>query len=173
MTADQTPPAAGEVGDVAMAVDDVTKLVAGMPGVVVVTASEDNGAPEIAWGDTFFYYDPDGDIPPDRRLPFATIVVHDYEGFDTSSNLNRPGVFRLNIAVGRDSFRDLIGHSPAAHADHRADVDYSALDELLPHPAYATQSWIAILNPGEKTAARARALLHLAHARARARHRDH
>ncbi len=30
-----------------------------LPGVDVVVASREGGAPEIAWGDTFFIYDPD------------------------------------------------------------------------------------------------------------------
>jgi hypothetical protein len=37
-------------------------------------------------------------------------VTQDYDGFDTGSNLNRPGVFRLNIAVGRDRFEELLGY---------------------------------------------------------------
>jgi hypothetical protein len=69
-------------------------------GVDVVVASRETGAPEVAWGDTFFSYDPDRDLEPKHRLPFATIVTKDYGDFDRASNLNRPGVFRLNIAVG-------------------------------------------------------------------------
>jgi hypothetical protein len=60
---------------------------------------------------------PRGDAPGNRRFPFATIVIKVSAGFDTASNLNRPGVFPLNIAVGRDKFRELIGYSPAAHTD--------------------------------------------------------
>ena len=44
-------------------------------------------------------------------MPFATIVTKDYTGFDTASDLNRPGVFRLNVGVGRDTFRALFGDS--------------------------------------------------------------
>jgi hypothetical protein len=43
--------------------EDISHFVASLPGVVVVTASRANGAPEVAWGDSFFFYDPDGDIP--------------------------------------------------------------------------------------------------------------
>lgn len=179
MTANETGPAADRgcpaadetAGAPSMAPADIIELVSGLPGVVVLTAGEANGAPEVAWGDTFFYYDPDGDQPADRRLPFATIVTNDYPGFDESSRLDRAGVFRLNIAVGRDSFRELIGYPPAAHPQHRADVDYSACDVLLPHPVYATQSWVSIVSPGERTAAQAGALLRQAHGRARSRHR--
>lgn len=150
--------------------NDVIEFVTGLPGVVAVTAGEDNGAPQAAWGDSFFYYDPDDD-PANRKWPFATIVVKDYEGFDTASDLNRPGVFRVNIGVGRAVFEELLGYPPAAHADHHQALDYRVLDRLLPHPVYAAQSWVCVLNPGEATAARVRDLLTGAHARAAARHR--
>ena len=39
-----------------------------------------NGAPEIAWGDTFFIYDPERSFEPQHRFPFATIVTKDYPG---------------------------------------------------------------------------------------------
>jgi hypothetical protein len=68
-------------------------------------------------------------------------VTKDYDGFDTASTLNRPGVFRVNIAVGRGTYHDLLGHSPAAYPEHRADHDHSALDQVIPHPIYATQGW--------------------------------
>jgi hypothetical protein len=153
-----------------MTQDDIITLVTGLPGGVTFTASEANGAPEASWGDSFFYYDPDGE-PTNRRMPFATIVVHDYDGFDTASHLNRPGVFRLNIAVGRTAFEELIGYPPREHAARSARFDYTAIDKLLPHPAYATQAWVAILNPGEATSALARSLLTDAHALAVRRHR--
>jgi hypothetical protein len=151
--------------------DDIIGFVTRLPGVVAITASEANGAPEVAWGDSFFFYDPDGDTPADRRMPFATIVTNDYDGFDTASKLNRAGVFRLNIAVGRAAFEELIGYPPAAHAAESARFDYTAIDQLIPHPVYATQAWVAILNPGETTADVAYSLLTGARTRAVQRHR--
>jgi hypothetical protein len=32
-----------------------------------------------------------------------------------------------------------------------ADPDYAAFDLILPHPVYAQQHWISILNPSEAT----------------------
>jgi hypothetical protein len=142
--------------------DEISAFVSGLPGVVAMIASEANGAPEAAWGDSFFFYDPDDDVPANRRMPFATIVVKDYEGFDTSSNLNRPGVFRLNVGVGRKLFEELIGYPPG----EAAGFDAAVIDTLIPHPVYAAQGWVAILNPGEQTAALARAILTDAHDRA-------
>jgi hypothetical protein len=151
-----------------MTQDDVIAFVTRLPDVSAVTASEANGAPEVSWGDSFFFYAPEGGAP--GRMPFATIVTKDYDGFDTASKLNRPGVFRVNVAVGRAAFEELIGYPPAAHAAHSARFDYTAIDRLIPHPAYATQAWVAILNPGETTATLARSLLSDAHARAARRH---
>jgi Family of unknown function (DUF6194) len=155
-----------------MNADEITTLVAAMPGVVVLTVDETDDAPEAWWGDTFFYYDPRGDQPEDRRLPFATVIHHDYEGFDTASDLNRAGVFRLSIAVGRDRFEELLGYPPAAYAANRDRFDYTALDRLLPHPVYAPQGWVTILNPGERTSTQARDLLAHAHDRAARRLRS-
>ena len=150
-----------------MTQEDIIAFVTGLPGVVAVTADETSGAPEVAWGDSFFSYDPDGDTPAAGRMPFATIVTKDYDGFDTASNLNRPGVFRLNIAVGRTAFEELLGHPPA----RSEDADPTAIDTLIPHPVYATQAWVAILNPGPATAELARSLLTDAHTLAVRRHR--
>ena len=150
--------------------EEIIAFATGLPGVVAFTASEENGAPEAAWGDVFFFHDPDGD-PANRRMPFATIVVHDYDGFDTASRLNRPGVFRLNLAVGRTTYEELLGHPPAAYAEHAGRFDPAALDTLIPHPVYAAQGWVAILCPGSATADLARSLLTGARARAVRRHR--
>ncbi len=68
---------------------------------------------------------------------FATIVTTDEH--DAASNLSRPGFFRLNVGVGRATFERLVGAS--------ADPDFTASDRLLPHPVYAAQHWVSIVNP--------------------------
>ena len=85
---------------------------------------------------TFFSIDPETHWPN-----FATLVTNDSN--DDASNLSRPGIFRLNIGVNRPTFQRLVG----------ADVepDYTALDRVLPHPVYARQLWLAILNPSART----------------------
>ena len=123
---------------------------------MTLTASEEGGAPAAAWGDTFFFYDPEGNLPENQRLPFTTVVIHDYAGWDTESNLDRDGIFRVNIAIGRNGFERLLGYPPATQAAHRDEFDYGATDVLLPHPLYASQGWVSILNPGDQTSARLR-----------------
>lgn len=113
------------------------------PSVDITTPSEG-----IAAGDTFFIYDPDGDLEPNYQFPFATIVTKDYGDFDNASHLDRPGVFRLNIGVSGATFRGLFG-PPLSPGD--SGYDYTALDRLLPHPVYATQSWVCVLNPSDET----------------------
>jgi hypothetical protein len=118
------------------------------PGVDVESPDDGVGA-----GDTFFIYDPERNLDAKHRFPFATIVTKDYGDFDCTSNLNRPGVFRLNIGLSRDTFRSLV--SAPGDVDH----DFSALDQLMPHPVYGTQSWVCVLNPSVETFAKLRPLL--------------
>ena len=121
---------------------------------VDVVYPEASGGPEIAWGDRFFIYDPDRNLEANRRFPFATIVTKDYGDFDHASNLNRPGVFRLNIGVSKDTYRSLFGPPPSSlGAAGAGDTghDFTALDRLMPHPVYAPQSWVCILNPSDAT----------------------
>jgi len=112
-------------------------------GVDVEVGSREGGAPEMAWGDTFFIYDPDRNLEGAGRMPFATIVTKDYGDFDNASNLNRDGVFRLNIGVSKETYLSLFPND-AAH-------DFTALDVLMPHPVYARNHWVCVLNPSEAT----------------------
>ncbi len=114
-----------------------------LDGVDVVVASKEGGAPEIAWGDSFFSYDPNRDLPESRRFPFATIVTKDYGDFDDQSDLDRPGVFRLNIGVSKETYDRLF----PSDGDH----DFAALDRLMPHPVYGRNHWVCVLNPSDAT----------------------
>ena len=119
-----------------------------------------DGSPEISWGDVFLYVAPDGRIPAGQ--PFATIITKDYPG-EPSAGLDHPGSFRVNIAGGRR------GRPSAPHAD--AAPDPSTPDQVLPHPAYAEQGWVAVVNPGERTREQVLALLQTAHGAALTRWR--
>jgi hypothetical protein len=92
-----------------------------------------------AMGATFFSLDPDKHWPN-----FATIVTTDEHDMGSPSNLSaRPDVYRLNIGVSRETFDRLVGGA--------TDPDFAALDRLLPHPVYAQQHWVGILNPSAET----------------------
>ena len=94
-------------------------------------------------GDSFFFYDPQRDTPPDHRFPFATLVTGDR--YDSFSNLERPGIFRLNIGIARVSFETLFGSSEGA------SYDFTELDQLMPHPVYGKMFWACVLNPSPET----------------------
>jgi hypothetical protein len=83
-------------------------------------------------------------LDADKHWPnFATIVTTDEHDEGTPSNLSRPGVFRLNIGVSRATFDRLVGSM--------SEPEYAALDRVLPHPVYAKQLWVSILNPSDAT----------------------
>jgi hypothetical protein len=127
-------------------------------GVDITRPAEGPGA-----GDTFFIFDPDHNLEPRRQWPFATIVTKDYGDFDNRSQLDRPGAYRLNIGVSRETFRALFGSS----ADiRRTAFDFTALDRLMPHPVYAPQSWVSVLNPTPATFETLKPLLSEAYSRA-------
>jgi hypothetical protein len=92
-----------------------------------------------AMGATFFSLDPEKHWPN-----FATIVTTDEHDDGMPSRLSRPGAFRLNIGVGRATFERIAGASGTA-------PDYATFDRLFPHPVYAKQLWISILNPSDGT----------------------
>jgi hypothetical protein len=91
-----------------------------------------------AMGASFFSVDAEKHWPN-----FATIVTTDEHDEGAPSDLARPGVFRLNIGVGRATYERLVASG--------AGPDYASLDRILPHPVYAKQRWISILNPSEVT----------------------
>lgn len=108
-------------------------------------------------GTRFFFYNPDTTVPPDHRFPFVTLVTSD--SYDQFSNLNRPQVFRLNIGIGKQTFRARFGGparpsgaaSPAESGADESDYDFTALDQVMPHPVYGRQYWVCVLNPSDET----------------------
>jgi hypothetical protein len=101
-------------------------------GVDVVVASDNY----------FFLYD------PEHKFPFATLMTNDDN--DSASNLNRPSIFRLNIGIRKETF-DSMAFS--------ADVDFTVLDQLLPHPVYGKMFWVCVLNPSDNTFPKVKQLL--------------
>jgi hypothetical protein len=138
-------------------------ILAAFPGVHTATV----------WGDTFFYYNPDQTRPDE--FYFATLKTADDE-YDTASDLNRPDVFRLNVGIGKASFTALFPERPARPGpagDFDANYDFTALDQLLPHPVYGRQYWISVLNPSPATFEQLRPLLAEAYQRVVAQYDRH
>jgi hypothetical protein len=102
-----------------------------------ITATYPDAVVAEAMGATFF------SLNAGHWPNFATIVTTDEHDVGNPSNLARPGVFRLNIGVGKATFERIVGG--VTHPD------YAALDTVIPHPVYARQRWIGILNPSRQT----------------------
>ncbi len=106
----------------------------------------------VEHNDDFYYFYNPSELTKDHRFPFATLVTGDRH--DQVSNLDRPGVFRLNVGVSKETYLGLFGQlAPKANAEGIIDSghDFTALDVLLPHPVYASMYWVSVLNPGEAT----------------------
>ncbi|RCV49016.1 DUF6194 family protein [Marinitenerispora sediminis] len=117
-------------------------------------------------GDSFFVYDPDGGLPPERQMPFATIVTGD--NYDRVSELDRdPGDYRLNIGLTKATYTARFGTPPTrrdADGVLETGADYTERDRLMPHPYYASQYWVGVVNPSPATFDAVRPLLTEAHA---------
>ena len=147
-----------------MDIDAVIDHLVGPGSVVVQRPGPGDGTPEVAWGDVFAYYSPDGSIP--AAQPFATVVTKDYPG-EPSAGLDRPGAFRVNVHAGTEEFQRRIGHSlPDADAE---GPDPATPDVIQPHPVYGAHGWLAVVDPGPATEDDLRDLLTRAHALALAR----
>src|SRR5689334_21157986 len=91
-------------------------------------------------GYTFFFY------RDDHMHAFATIASTGNE-YERISNLDRLGVYRLNIGVSRDTFQSMFGKG-------KVDVsayDFTALDIIMPHPDYSSQHFLCVLSPSAAT----------------------
>lgn len=134
-----------------MTIEQISTYVESMDHVLNLRPGPGDGTPEVAWGDLFFYYAPDGVVPSGQ--PFATIVTKDYPG-EPSSDLG-DGVFRVNFDAGRRGQAEC--------------EDPTKRDQVLPHPVYGRQGWVCIVQPGPDTADEMRTLLRDAHSAAKRR----
>ncbi|TDW76962.1 DUF6194 family protein [Kribbella pratensis] len=123
-----------------MTIDDLDRMIRAYDGVRVLEAQDD----------LFYLYDPAADLPPERQQPFATIVTGDH--YEKVSRLDEPGAWRLNLGLTKATYTSLFGPVPTERdADWVLDSvhDYTARNTLMPHPFYAAQYWIAVVNPVE------------------------
>jgi hypothetical protein len=104
-------------------------------GVNVITAS----------GNSFFFFD------PENKIPFITIVTNNE--YDDVSDLDRESVYRLNVGISKQSYQKLFRteRPDGTEIAHVEGHDFTALDTLMPHPAYGRMYWVCVLNPSETT----------------------
>ncbi|MCA9861418.1 MAG: hypothetical protein KC432_00295 [Thermomicrobiales bacterium] len=123
----------------------VVAWISALPGIEIV---EDQG-------DHYFFADPSQ--PASNRLPFATVMTADR--YDQVSNLDRPGVYRLNIGVSPATYRARFGPEPFPQEASESGHDFTALDTIMPHPVYGAMFWLCVLNPSKATFAEVQPLL--------------
>ncbi|QPH54806.1 DUF6194 family protein [Pontivivens ytuae] len=133
-----------------------------------ITTAFPDLAPQPAWGEVTFYYNPGGRL---RRGTYVCTIKERDGPNDRASRLDRPGVYRLNFGLPRPDYLERFGPPPPRPAKGRViegEHDFTALDRLMPHPVYGWMGWVAILNPSRPSVEALTPLLALSHAKAAA-----
>ena len=100
-----------------------------------------------AYRERSFFYNPYGSLP--KGIYFATIKESDGPN-DKASNLDREGIYRLSLGVGKRQYQQLfddIPKRPAKGEIVELDFDFTTTGMLMPHPIYAWLGWVSINNP--------------------------
>lgn len=103
------------------------------------------------WGETGLFYNPDNRLP--KGVYFLTFKEKDGPN-DKSSNINRDGVYRINLGIEKATFTQLFGALPARpSAGGVVDMayDFAMVDKIMPHPVYAWFAWVVLLSPSEES----------------------
>ncbi|RED13149.1 DUF6194 family protein [Pontivivens insulae] len=119
-----------------------------------------------SWGEQALFLNPLGALK--RGVYVATIKQKDGEN-DRASQIDRPGIWRLNVGVPPSRFEAEFGPRPARPAKGGViggDWDFTELNRLTPHPVYGWMGWLAILNPSESRWPQIAELIDAAHAKA-------
>lgn len=103
------------------------------------------------WGERGLFYNPKGKLP--KGIYILTFKEKDGPN-DKASNVDRPGVYRLNLGISKQTYQTLFGEIPKRPlAGQIVDTghDFEKLYEIMPHPVYGWMSWIGVLNPSKTT----------------------
>jgi Family of unknown function (DUF6194) len=103
---------------------------------------------ERYWGERSLFYNPNRE----RSLGIIWVSIKDHDGEnDSSSYLDRDGVYRLSFQLARDEYEYRFGARPQRPAKGGVveipDYDPTQLHKFMPHPVYAWMSWVMILSP--------------------------
>lgn len=116
-----------------------------------------------AYREKSFFYNPDKSLP--RGIYFATIKESDGPN-DRASKLDREGIYRFSIGVGKKQYQEMFGNIPKRPSKGnivKLDFDFSRLNEMMPHPIYAWMGWICINNPTSENLERLKFLLDISY----------
>lgn len=103
------------------------------------------------WGERGIFFN------PGRKLPKGVYVLTFKERDgpnDCASNVNRTGVYRLNLGISKSAFVNLFGEIPArppAGSVVTTGHDFTQLDQIMPHPVYGWMTWLGVLSPSQST----------------------
>jgi hypothetical protein len=103
-----------------------------------------------AYRERSFFYNPYSSLP--KGIYFATIKESDGPN-DKASNLDREGIFRLSIGVGKKHYQQLFGDVPKRPAKGEIvnlDFNFSTVGIFMPHPIYAWAGWVCVNNPNNE-----------------------
>lgn len=120
-----------------------------------------------SWGERGIFYNPENKLK--RGVYILTVKEKDGEN-DSSSNLDREGIYRVNLGVRKQTFSNLFGHIPSRPAKGGIvdmNFDFTATDKIMPHPVYGWMSWLCCLNPSDETFESLKPLIAEAHAYAK------
>lgn len=112
-----------------------------------ITSQFEGVIPKASWGETSLFYNPNHVLP--NGVYFCTIKEKDGKN-DQSSELNRNGVFRVSMGIGKPAYQSLFGKPPKRPTKGciiSTNDDFTQLNTLMPHPIYGWISWVQILNP--------------------------
>ena len=120
-----------------------------------------------SWGERGIFYNPQNKLK--RGVYILTVKEKDGEN-DSSSNLDRDGIYRVNAGVRKQTFLKLFGHIPARPQKGGIvdmNCNFTATDKIMPHPVYGWMSWLCCLNPSDETFEKIKPLIAEAYAYAK------
>ena len=104
-----------------------------------------------SWGETVVFYNPGHVLK--RGIYVLTIKEKDGKN-DQASQLDRPGMYRVNLGPRKQTYVNLFGSVPKRPPKGgvvELEMDFAQTDILLPHPVYAWMGWVCTLNPSKHT----------------------
>nr|WP_325216688.1 DUF6194 family protein [uncultured Oscillibacter sp.] len=104
-----------------------------------------------SWGESGIFYNPGGVL---KRGVYVLTVKEKDGANDRASRLDRPGVYRVNLGLRKETYVRRFGPLPARPpkgGTAAVEADFAARDRLIPHPVYAWMGWAAVLNPSAET----------------------
>lgn len=101
----------------------------------------------FAYAEHTYFYNPDDVLK--RGVYFCTIKERD-GAKDSSSDLDRDGVYRLSFGIGKPAYTAHFGLPPTRPPKGiqlSLGGDFTATGILTPHPVYAWMGWVAVNQP--------------------------